>query len=100
MKLPSLLIITICIISPFTTFAQTKCDGNTYQINECLKVKMKKYDNRLDKIKDQNVVEFKKSRDNTCADISSAYKGGSYQSVKYGNCIISLDKWYINQTKK
>ncbi|MBF9008445.1 DUF1311 domain-containing protein, partial [Francisella tularensis] len=34
-----------------------------------------------------------------CYDISSTYKGGTYQAIKYGNCVISLDKWYLQQLK-
>ena len=91
---------TIIILTPIISFATVnKCDGNTYEINQCLKAKMKNLDNQLDKLQNHNVVNFKKSRDKICNDVSSTYEGGSYQSVKYGNCIISLNKWYINQTK-
>ncbi|WP_052399192.1 lysozyme inhibitor LprI family protein [Candidatus Francisella endociliophora] len=78
----------------------TKCDGNTYEINECLKSQMQKFDTKLDKIQDHNIKKFKKYRDNICSDVSSSYKGGTYESVKYGNCIISLNKWYLKQLER
>jgi len=99
MKLTDFLIIAT-LMTPFILEASSKkCDGNTYEINQCLKAKIEKLDSQLSKLQKHNIVDFKKSRDKICNDIISIYEGGSYQSIKYGNCIISLDKWYINQTK-
>lgn len=81
-------------------FSETNCDGNTYEINQCLKQKMQNLDEKLDKIKNHSIQEFKKYRHKICSNISSTYKDSSYEAIKYGNCIISLDKWYIEQLKK
>lgn len=94
------LIFIIFTIFPILIFAETLCDGNTYEINECLKSQMQKYDNKLDKIKNHDIKSFKEYRNKICSDISSTYKGGTYESVKYGNCVISLDKWYLKQLKR
>ena len=91
---------TIIIFIPIISLASSKiCDGNTYEINQCLKAKMEKLDNKLNKIKNHKISNFKKYRNKICSDIALVYEGGTYQSVKYGNCIISLDKWYINQAR-
>ena len=90
----------VVMLTPIVLFASDKkCDSNTYEINQCLKVRMEKLNSKLDNAQNHNVANFKKSRDITCNDISSTYEGGSYLSVKYGNCIISLDRWYLNQIK-
>lgn len=94
------LLLTIFTISPILIFADTLCDGNTYQINKCLKSQMQKHDNKLDKLQNHNIKSFKEYRNKICSDISSSYKGGTYESVKYGNCIISLDKWYLKQLQR
>ena len=99
MNLKKILVIVAVLVPIISLAASKKCDGNTYEINQCLKAKMENLDNKLDKLQNHNIVEFKKFRDKICSDISSTYEGGSYQSVKYGNCVISLDKWYLNQTK-
>jgi len=99
MKLTKFLTIVV-MLTPIVLFASDKkCDGNTYEINQCLKARMVSLDSKLDKVQNHDVANFKKSRDITCSDISSTYEGGSYLSVKYGNCIISLDRWYLNQIK-
>ena len=99
MRLTKFVILIITLTPIIYVAIANKCDVNTYEINKCLKAKMAKLDNKLDKLRNHNVVDFKKSRDNICNDVKSAYEDGSYQSVKYGNCAISLVKWYINQTK-
>ena len=99
MKVIKIIALIITFIPIISLASSKKCDGNTYEINQCLKAKMKKLDSQLDKLQNHNVADFKKSRDKTCRDISSTYEGGSYQSIKYGNCVVSLDKWYVNQTK-
>jgi uncharacterized protein YecT (DUF1311 family) len=99
MKLTKSLTIVV-MLTPIVLFASDKkCDGNTYEINQCLKARMGQLDNQLDKVQNHNTLDFKKSRNLTCTDISSTYEGGSYLSVKYGNCVISLDRWYLNQIK-
>ena len=99
MKLTRILVIAVMLTPMISLASSKKCDGNTYKINQCLKAKMEILDNKLDKLQNHNIVEFKKFRDKICNDISSTYEGGSYQSVKYGNCVVSFDKWYLNQTK-
>lgn len=86
---------------PILAISKTaQCDGNTYEINECLKSQMQKFDSKLDKIQNHDINNFKKYRDSMCSDISSEYEGGTFESVKYGNCVVSLDRWYLNQLKK
>ena len=88
--------ISICIL-PIISFAYTPtCDGNTYEINQCLKNKISNIDTKIDKIKNQDIEKFKKYRKNICSDISSRYKCGTFESVRYGNCVLSLSEWYIH----
>lgn len=76
------------------------CDGNTFEINKCLKSQMQKLDNKIEKIPNLNINNLRKYRDKICSDISSSYKGGTYEAVKYGNCVISFDKWFLKQSEK
>lgn len=46
-----------------------------------------------------NSKTFKNNRDDICSNIAAKYHGGTYESVRYGNCIIDLDKWYLKQLK-
>ncbi|AJI46901.1 lysozyme inhibitor LprI family protein [Francisella philomiragia] len=90
--------IILSLFLPILVFANSPiCDGNTYEINQCLKTQMQTYDKKLDSLKDSNIKDFKKYRDNICSKISSTYSGGTYESIKYGNCIISLDRWYLKE---
>ncbi|MBK2106811.1 DUF1311 domain-containing protein [Francisella philomiragia] len=92
--------IILSLFLPILVFANSPiCDGNTYEINQCLKTQMQMYDKKLDSLKNSNIKEFKKYRDNICSNISSAYNGGTYESIKYGNCIISLDRWFLEEVK-
>ncbi|AVC44507.1 hypothetical protein B4919_06780 [Francisella tularensis subsp. novicida] len=93
-----LIIMTLTIL-PTLVVADKVCDGNTYEINACLKSQMQIYDTKLNDVQNHDIKNFKKYRDNICYDISSTYKGGTYQAIKYGNCVISLDKWYLQQLK-
>ncbi|ASG67741.1 hypothetical protein fh0823_04830 [Francisella halioticida] len=94
------LLLIIFAIFPIIIFADTICDGNTYEINKCLKSQMQKLDSKLDNIQNHNIKNFKKYRNKICSDISATYNGGSYESVKYGNCIISMDRWFLRQLQK
>ncbi|QIV96811.1 DUF1311 domain-containing protein [Allofrancisella inopinata] len=94
------LIVASIVSLPIIVFSETNCNGNTYEINQCLKQKMQNLDKKLDKIGSHNIQQFKKYSYKICSTISSAYKGGSYEAIKYGNCIITLDEWYIEQLKK
>ncbi len=88
--------ISICIL-PFTLFAHTPtCDGNTYEINQCLKKQILSLNTEINTIKNQDTESFKKHRDQICTDISSKYSDGTFESVSYGNCVVSLSKWYID----
>lgn len=81
-------------------FANKVCNGNTYKINECLKSQMQIYDTKLNNVQNHYIKNFKKYRNSLCSNISSIYKSGNSQSIKYGNCIISLDKWFLEKIKK
>ena len=58
---------------------------------------MQQLDSKLDKIQNHNISNFKKYRDNICSDICSEYKGGTFEGIRYGNCIVSLDRWYLEE---
>ncbi|GMN88829.1 lysozyme inhibitor LprI family protein [Francisella sciaenopsi] len=93
--------IILSLFLPILVFANNPiCDGSTYEINQCLKIQMQTYDKKLDSLKGSNIKDFKRYRDNICSDISSAYNGGTYESIKYGNCIISLDRWFLKQLER
>jgi uncharacterized protein YecT (DUF1311 family) len=85
---------------PSFIFSNTNCDGNTYQINQCLKAQMAKLDTQITKTDGHNIKMLKNYRNKICSDISSSYKGGTFEAIKYGNCIISFDKWLLEQMKK
>ncbi|MBY7735012.1 DUF1311 domain-containing protein [Francisella philomiragia] len=92
--------IILLLFLPILVFANSPiCDGNTYEINQCLKTQMQTYDKKLDSLKGSNIKDFRKYRDNICSNISSTYSGGTYESIKYGNCIISLDRWFLEEVK-
>jgi hypothetical protein len=87
--------LVICAL-PFTLFAYTPtCDGNTYEINKCLKKQVFDINTKIDNIKNQDTESFKEYRKKICTDISSKYSGGTYESVSYGNCVISMSEWYV-----
>ncbi|WP_234393369.1 DUF1311 domain-containing protein [Francisella adeliensis] len=100
MNLHKTLIFTTILITPFTTFADVKYDGNSYEINQYLKSQMANFESKINQLENHDIVNFKNYRDKICNDISSTYEGGSYKSVKYGNCVVSLDKWYIQQAQR
>ena len=90
-----LLTMTLCIL-PFTLFAHTPtCDGNTYEINQCLKKQILSLNTKIDTIKNQDTESFKKHRAQICTDISSNDSGGTFESVSYGNCVVSMSNWYV-----
>ncbi|APC91714.1 hypothetical protein BBG19_0978 [Francisella sp. MA067296] len=41
----------------------------------------------------------KNSGDKLYSNIASTYKGRNYQAIKYNNCVILLDKRYLQQLK-
>ena len=92
--------ITVLTIPILAISTDAQCDGTTYEINTCLKHKMLNLDVQLKATKNNNVKIFKIQRDDICKNISTPYKTGTYESIKYGNCIISLDNWYLDQIKK
>ncbi|WP_150463944.1 DUF1311 domain-containing protein [Francisella sp. XLW-1] len=93
--------IILSLFLPILVFANNPvCDGNAYEINQCLKTQMQTYDKKLYSLKGSNIKDFKGYRDNICSDISSAYNGGTYASIKYGNCIISLDRWFLEEMQR
>ncbi|AEI36432.1 lysozyme inhibitor LprI family protein [Francisella salina] len=93
--------IILSLFIPILVFANNSiCDGNTYEINQCLKAQMQTYDKKLDSLKGSNIKDFKRYRDNICSNISSAYNGGTYESIKYGNCIISLNRWFLEEMQR
>ena len=46
---------------------------------------MQIYNTKLNDVQNHDIKNFKKYRNSICSDISSIYKGGTYQSIKYGN---------------
>lgn len=89
----------ITLLLPFFLFANECNEGNTYEINQCLKAKIVDSNKALDNIQNHDIKEFKELRNKICQNVSDVYKGGSFQSISYGNCVISLSDWYIEQTK-
>ncbi|MFC4891540.1 DUF1311 domain-containing protein [Pseudofrancisella aestuarii] len=92
-------LLLIALLLPFFSFANECNEGNTYEINQCLKAKIEESNKAIDKIKNHNTEEFQELRNKICQNVSYVYKGGSFQSISYGNCVISLSDWYIEQTK-
>ncbi|MDE5000781.1 DUF1311 domain-containing protein, partial [Francisella tularensis] len=72
-----LIIMTLNIL-PTLLAAVKVCDGNTYEINACLKSKMQIYDTKLNDVKNHDIKNIKKYRENIFYDIISNYKGGTY----------------------
>ena len=57
--------IILSLFLPILVFANSSiCDGNTYEINQCLKIQIQTYDKKLDSLKSSNIKDFKRYRDN------------------------------------
>lgn len=76
--------------------------GTTYQINQCLLAKQQAIDKALahnQNISPPNLKAFEKSRQNLCQLVANRYQGGSFESIAYGQCYLSLSKWFVQQMR-
>lgn len=79
------------------------CDtGNTYEINMCLIKTIKQTDATLVQksgLTADQIAKFKTLRRSLCELASSKFKGGTYESVRYGHCVLSLTHWFLEELR-
>lgn len=95
-------LIPLFLATPVVSLANSCNEGNSYDINQCLINTIQAQQKSLEEdvnISAQELNAFIPLRHQLCQQVSNRYQGGTFEGINYGNCVISLNNWYMDQMK-
>lgn len=93
---------SLLVFFPASMYSICEFEKNTYAINDCLKQAMQKADITLKResgLPKKQVEKFIQWRHAICELSSDRYKGGTYEGVRYGHCVLSLTSWFVKELR-